>query len=744
MLSCARDWKSVGGMMASEFDRHDSTGKTARPTGHGLHREHIGMILALVVLVVAGPSASADTPSGVLSADTVSKVAPWVLSATEQADEAPVLVLLAEQADLSRAAALPSKEEKGRFVVEALRRTARVSQAPLLERLGELGIPYRSFFAANAVAVIAHREVVVELASRTDVRRIEGDARVAVHLPKPEPGASGPSSPSAVEPGITQTRAPEVWATGKTGVGVVVAGQDTGISWTHPALQAAYRGWNGTTASHDYNWHDSIHSSTGPCGANAAAPCDDSAHGTHTIGTVAGSDGANQVGMAPGARWIGCRNMDRGDGAPSTYLECLEFFLAPYPIGGTSAQGDPAKAPHVTNNSWACPASEGCAADTLRFAVAAQRAAGIFTSVSAGNSGRECSTVSDPPAIYAESWVVGALTTGTTSIASFSSRGPATFDGVKRTKPDLVAPGTGTRSSIPGGGYASFSGTSMASPHVAGAVALLWSAQPALVGQVAQTERILADSAVAISTTACGSVAGVTPNNVFGWGSLDVKAAVDLALVRPILSGLSPASGPSAGGTAVTILGANFSTGPTPPTVSFGGADSPSVTVGSAGSHVALAPPHAPGAVDVTVTNPGGGSGTMSASFTFLSPPGTSFHTLVPCRAVDTRGANGPLGGPILSAGQARSFVLAGACGVPADAVALAVNVTATGAEAAGTLTVHASGSAVPQAATLHFRPGQTRANWGFVLLGAGASLGVSNGSIGMTHALIDVSGYFR
>lgn len=729
--------------MANRFDRTEPRWIGARPRAAGHLRAALGNVLVLAALVLAVRAAPAEPPTGVPSAAMVAKIAPWVLSASERGGDVPVLVLLSAQADLSKAAALPSKDEKGRFVTEALRKTALESQGPLLERLRQHGVPHRSFFVVNAVAVTAGRDLVLELASRADVGRVEGDARVAVDLPKPGPGAFRGDSVAAVEPGIAQTRAPEAWAAGYTGAGIVVAGQDTGISWSHPALQAGYRGWNGVTASHDYNWHDSIHSSTGPCGANAVAPCDDDVHGTHTMGTVIGSSGANQIGMAPGARWIGCRNMDGGNGTPSTYLECFEFFLAPYPVGGTSAQGDPARAPHVTNNSWACPASEGCAADTLRLAVAAQRAAGIFASVSAGNSGSGCSTVSDPPAIYAESWVVGALVTGTASIASFSSRGPVTLDGSGRTKPDLVAPGTSIRSSLPGGTYGTLSGTSMASPHVAGAVALLWSAQPALVGQVAQSEKILADSTVAISTTACGSVAGARPNNVFGWGSLDVKSAVDLAFVRPIVSGLSPASGPSTGGTAVTILGASFSTS-TPPAVSFGGVAAWSVTVGSAGSLVAVAPPRAPGAVDVTVTNPGGASGTIGASYTYLAPPGTSFHPLVPCRLLDTRWADSPLGGPVLAAGQARTFILTGACGVPADAVAVAVNVTATEAGAAGALTVFSPDGPVPQAATLHFRPGQTRANWAFVLLGAGPGLGVSNGSTGSVHAIVDVSGYFR
>ena len=125
-----------------------------------------------------------------------------------------------------------------------------------------------------------------------------------------------------------------------------------------------------------------------------------------------GDDGAdNQVGMAPGAKWIGCRNMDQGDGTPARYIECMEFFLAPYPLNCTPNEGDPTKAPDITINSWGCPASEGCVdGDELRAAVEAQEAAGIQMVVAAGNSGSGCSTVSDPPSFYAASYTVGALT----------------------------------------------------------------------------------------------------------------------------------------------------------------------------------------------------------------------------------------------------------------------------------------------------------------------------------------------
>ncbi|MCE7960641.1 MAG: hypothetical protein DYH06_22290, partial [Acidobacteria bacterium ACB2] len=376
----------------------------------------------------------------------------------------------------------------------------------------------------------------MDLARRADVARIDPNPRVRVALPgaeRPEAARDGtPHAVLAAEPGVSFVRAPQVWALGITGAGVVVGGADTGIRWTHQALLPRYRGSGIGLPKHDYNWHDSIHSGGGVCGANSPVPCDDDGHGSHTIGTAVGWDGGtNQVGVAPGAKWIGCRNMDQGYGTPATYLECFEFFLAPYPVGGTPAQGDPSRAPDVTTNSWGCPPSEGCNTgnfETMRQAVAAQRAAGILTEASAGNSGSGCSTVSDPPAIFDEAFVVGALSTGTDTIASFSSRGPVTVDGSNRVKPDIAAPGTSTRS-VSGSsdtGYVSMSGTSMAGPHVGGGAALVISAFPELRGDVDAVEQRLAASAARISSSSCGSTSGAYPNNTFGWGRMDLGCAI--------------------------------------------------------------------------------------------------------------------------------------------------------------------------------------------------------------------------
>ena len=512
-------------------------------------RPALAALPLLAASLLAGPAAAQA------AARPEAKIAPWVLQHTEGGQAAEFLVVLAQQADLAGARGLASKRDKGRFVRDALWNTAQASQGPLLGELRSRGVEYRAFYIVNAIWVKGDRALAEALAARPDVARIEGNP--VVHNVLPEPRAAA-EAPEAVEQGINYVRAPQVWALGFTGQGIVVGGEDTGIRWSHNALRPHYRGWNGSTASHDFNWHDSIHSGGGSCGANSPVPCDDFFHGSHTIGTAIGQDsengGTNQIGMAPGAKWIGCRNMDQGDGTPARYMECFEFMLAPYPVTGTPADGDPSLAPDVTVNSWTCPASEGCSANTLLAAVQAQRAAGIVTEASAGNAGSACSTVSDPPAIYDEAFSTGALNNGTDTLAGFSSRGPVTADGSNRVKPDIAAPGTNVRSASNSSdtAYQFSDGTSMAGPHVAGAVALLLSAVPSLQGNPDAIEQRLADTAVHISTTLCSSSAGVYPNNLWGYGRLDVLCAVydNLSDVSVGVAGSTTVCPTCTGGTA--------------------------------------------------------------------------------------------------------------------------------------------------------------------------------------------------
>src|SRR6266446_2714345 len=533
--------------MKGESSDKNMNAKTKLTSKSGPLRRAVSMLLfaaaaAAALWAIVPPRALSQSRAQDQSA-AMSKIAPWVLQHTADGKQAEFLVVLSDQADLSGAEALATKQEKGRYVRDALWDKAQATQGPLLTWLRERNIEHRSYYIVNLIWVRGNLDVALELAARPDVLRVEGNPQVRgiPDLPPVQVETSQPQSVATIEPGITYTHAPQVWALGFTGQNVVVASADTGQRWTHNALKPHYRGWDGVIGHHDYNWHDSIHNSVGnPCGNDSPFPCDDLGHGTHTTGTMIGDDGmGNQIGMAPGAKWIGCRNMDANNGTPARYIECMQWFLAPTRIGG--GDPDPTKAPDITNNSWECPPSEGCSFDSLQAAVEAQAAAGIMMVSAAQNSGPNCSTVQNPPGIYGATYTAGALVTGTDTIAGFSSRGPVISDGSGRIKPDISAPGTSTRSSTNASdsSYANFSGTSMATPHTAGAMALLWSAIPSLRHQLTASRDAINNSAVHIANTQCGTAG--PPNNVYGWGRLDIFAAV---------SGGSPSPTPTATATA--------------------------------------------------------------------------------------------------------------------------------------------------------------------------------------------------
>jgi subtilisin family serine protease len=224
-------------------------------------------------------------------------------------------------------------------------------------------------------------------------------------------------------------------------------------------------------------------------------------------------------------------NLARNLANPSFYLDCLQFMLAPFPQGGDPfLDGDSAMAADVLNNSWGCPPIEGCDPETFLAAVRALREAGIFVVASAGNEGPLCESVSDPLALYDEVLSVGAVDNSGT-LALFSSVGPVTVDGSGRVKPDLLAPGVAIMSAFPGSSYEYLDGTSMAGPHVAGVVALMWSANPELLGEIDRTEQILLQTATSYQAPlpACGAQEQA-PYNGTGFGVVDAYAAIEAAV----------------------------------------------------------------------------------------------------------------------------------------------------------------------------------------------------------------------
>jgi len=313
-----------------------------------------------------------------------------------------------------------------------------------------------------------------------------------------------------------------VWEKGFKGKGLTVGVSDTGITFNHEALVDAYRGNENGNFNHNYNWFDATKNLV-------PVPEDDNGHGTHCTGTAAGGFKGRQIGVAPEAKWIHCRSMkiSTREWSPATFIGCLQFFLAPTDVKGTNPK--PELRPHSTSHSYGCGANLGCPdPQSMRPASEALKAAGVFMHVSAGNSGARCNTVNTQPSFYGEVYTVGALGQRTDLIAPFSSRGPVTIDQSNRLKPDISAPGTNVVSAAFRGGYSSLSGTSMASPAVNGAVALIWQAVPALSRNIEKTMEIINKSAKQRSTNECNSPNGV-PNNVYGHGNLDVDKAVTLA-----------------------------------------------------------------------------------------------------------------------------------------------------------------------------------------------------------------------
>ncbi|HRG32516.1 MAG TPA: S8 family serine peptidase [Saprospiraceae bacterium] len=470
-------------------------------------------------------------------------VHPTIYDKLEQRTEVDVIVLLKEKADFPLYRENWSKEEKSTYVFQQLSTLAAKSQKSLCDHFNKLGLEHQSFWIVNAIRVKINQSLLQEIASNPNVKAIFFDEPFSNNLGQDLSFNKMQQRAPEITWGLTRIGADKVWQMGFEGQGVTLAGEDTGYKWDLEGIKEKYRGWNGTSVDHNYNWHDGIHTisvlsadSLNPCGLSLKEPCDDNGHGTHTAGTMVGSTTDNLYGVAPKAKWIGCRNMERGNGAPSTYIECFQFFLAPTDLDGKNPK--PELAPHAINNSWYCSQSEGCNASNYVYmeeVINNLKKAGIVVVVSAGNDGVGCGTISNPPAMFENSFTVGSFASNDT-ISGFSSAGPVRIDSSGRIKPNVVAPGSYVISRTLSGELQGWFGTSMAGPHVAGLVALIISAHPALAGQVEKIETIIELSARPDDAIIdCeGLVNSARPNHVYGYGKIQADAAVKMALLLKI------------------------------------------------------------------------------------------------------------------------------------------------------------------------------------------------------------------
>lgn len=456
------------------------------------------------------------------------------------------------KADLAPAKKIANWTARGQFVYDALQAAAKSSAASVAAELDAAGVKYTSYPLVNAVLVKGGtQKLALDVASVGQVAEIHATPQVALVEPVdakvPADQAARPAAPKAAAAegtttwGLDAIHAPEAWAMGATGAGITVSNLDSGVQFDHPALMHQYRGTKPDgTIDHNYNWMATRGTCTG-------APCDDNGHGTHTMGTMVGDDGTNHVGVAPDAQWIATNGCCDNSGVESL-LKSGWWLLAPTDVNGNNP--DPSKRPHVINNSWGQTVEHNFD-DFFQAIDEAWSAAGIFSVWSSGNTTpyAACDTVSSPGS--AESaYSVGAYDSDGT-LASFSRKGEGEGG---RIKPEISAPGVAVRSSYPNNSYVEMAGTSMAAPHVAGAVADLWSYDPTLIGQVEQTRRLLADSAVDVDDTECGGTADV--NNKYGEGRLDLVRLLELAPRQGgTLTGVVTADGAPVPAADVTISG---------------------------------------------------------------------------------------------------------------------------------------------------------------------------------------------
>ncbi|MDP4508332.1 S8 family serine peptidase [Nonomuraea turcica] len=494
-----------------------------------------GVLAAVALPLAAGPALADDDPTEAVQAKTEAQV----LQELDKEEKAVYWVRLKDQANLLAAQQATDKVAKGEAVYAAKTQTAELTQKNLIALLDQEQVEYESFWIVNMVKVIGDAATLERIAELPEVAAIEADDEIAIDMP--EPGKDEPSV-NAVEWNISAVNAPRVWTElGVKGEGIVVANLDSGVDYTHPAVKSKYRGLNADGSySHAYNFFDA----TGLC--TGGVPCDNNGHGTHTMGTMVGEseDGANQIGVAPGAKWIATKGCGTSSCAREHLLAAGQWIAAPTDANGQNPRPD--LAPDAVNNSWG--------ADTVDLwytqIVDSWVAAGIFPSFAIGNAGSSCGTAGSP-GVYQQSYASGGFDSAG-NVYTSSSRGPGINGDIK---PDISAPAVNVRSSLPGGGYGSKTGTSMATPHTTATVALIWSYSPALRGNLAETRALLDQTALDVNNVTCGGTAA--DNNVWGQGKLDTYAAVSMAPhgQTGILAGKATSGGEPLSGVTLNIEG---------------------------------------------------------------------------------------------------------------------------------------------------------------------------------------------
>ncbi|SYZ71993.1 putative Bacillopeptidase F [Candidatus Zixiibacteriota bacterium] len=478
-------------------------------------------MIILVLLIFISLWTDRTSMAGTVTFDLANKIA------TSSADD-KIPVVIAMKDEIS--APVLKKELLAGFATAAARHLEGISrlqneasktQEPLLGLLNTMAIAgsaanIKSHWLINVITADIAASEIDRLAARSDVAEIfqlpqivgiKPDSAVAVYAEKI---AIGPTN------NLKKIKADSAWAKGYTGKGRIICSFDTGVQGSHPALEGNWKGWDGNPAA---AWYDPIGRQSFPHTLSVAS---DPSHGTETMGIMVGHDDVegDTVGVAPDAKWISAAVIDIPG---ASIIDAFEWAADP--------DGDPNTiddVPDVINHSWGVSnTSIGCN-DYFWKVIDNTEALGIVNIFAAGNSGYRAMTIVNPANRAFDSldcFAVGNLNMTTDSIENSSSRGPSDCDGLS-IKPNVVAPGTSIRTTAPINAYVTaFAGTSAAAPHVAGAVAILRQKAPnATPDQIKE--------ALLKSCERRPFPESSLPNNNYGWGLINISAALDSLSVQ--------------------------------------------------------------------------------------------------------------------------------------------------------------------------------------------------------------------
>jgi subtilisin family serine protease len=464
-------------------------------------------VFALLVLFIAAASALIVDPD--------------IWAALKNKETADVFIHLPNYEIKTRSYELAANRAQARILARKVRGEHNAKFQPKIESfLKEQGFEYRTFWIVNSILVKSVSfDLIKKLQNFPEIVELELD-KITAHIIDPMVHEIHDNyirtDDIRADWNVNIINAPNAWTITK-GEGVTVSNIDTGVLHTHVALVANYRGNNGNgTHSHDYNWYD-------PRGQQT--PFDNNGHGTHTMGTLAGSE-ASGVGVAPNSKWIAAKGCASSSCATADLLASAEWVICPTRQGG--AGEDCSVGADLVSNSW----GGGRGSSTYKTVIEAWLDAGSVPLFSQGNSGSGCSTANSPGDLGI---VIGVGSTDSNdALSTFSSRGPGIGSAdFPLLKPDISAPGEAVRSSYPtnNNAYATLSGTSMACPAVAGVTALVMSANPSLNPE--QIRDILTSTAWQDLSPPKGGLttcSGVNwdsfPSYHYGWGRVDALAAV--------------------------------------------------------------------------------------------------------------------------------------------------------------------------------------------------------------------------